>query len=203
MAAVNPQRGYHSAVRTAPPTPDDAETKRGKGADPSPLPHHAIARPAPGRFHETPLPDGGDAHERASEAARAPISRHCESCGSAIDGRPGKKFCSGACRARHSREQRARAIQDVLDRLAEPSATGSPTSSPATARDSNLELNLSAPTSGAMNCTQTKAADSLQESAATSLAGTGQTPGPRERVAAIVTRCARSFAALIGRRDTK
>jgi hypothetical protein len=39
-------------------------------------------------------------------------------CGTRYGGRPDKRFCRDACRARFNREKKAREIQETIDRLA-------------------------------------------------------------------------------------
>jgi predicted nucleic acid-binding Zn ribbon protein len=51
------------------------------------------------------------------EAARAVSVRTCAACATSIDGRPQRRFCSGACRARFSRERRERQVADTIARL--------------------------------------------------------------------------------------
>jgi predicted nucleic acid-binding Zn ribbon protein len=52
-----------------------------------------------------------------AEAARAVSARTCEACGTPIGGRRQQRFCSGACRARFSRERREREIAAKIERL--------------------------------------------------------------------------------------
>jgi hypothetical protein len=58
------------------------------------------------------------AADRGLGTARADLVRHCEACNALFQGRPDKRFCRGACRARFSREQKAREVQATIDRLA-------------------------------------------------------------------------------------
>jgi hypothetical protein len=54
--------------------------------------------------------------DRAPVGARALI---CAQCGRDLEAqsRPDKKFCSGACRARHSRDTRARELAETIAKL--------------------------------------------------------------------------------------
>lgn len=54
--------------------------------------------------------------DHALAGARALI---CAQCGRDIEAqsRPDKKFCSGACRARHSRDKRARELAETIATL--------------------------------------------------------------------------------------
>jgi hypothetical protein len=50
----------------------------------------------------------------AAEAARAPFMT-CLACGvNVITGRPDRRYCSGRCRARASRERKARQLQALI-----------------------------------------------------------------------------------------
>lgn len=62
-------------------------------------------------------PDVPAGLRQRSGSARAVGTGSCGSCGRALKGRQ-LRFCSGACRARFSREQKARAIQETINRLA-------------------------------------------------------------------------------------
>jgi len=53
----------------------------------------------------------------AAEAARAPLMT-CLACGvNVITARPDRRYCSGRCRARASRERKARELQELIARL--------------------------------------------------------------------------------------
>jgi hypothetical protein len=55
--------------------------------------------------------------DSAAEAARAPFMT-CLACGvNVITGRPDRRYCSGRCRARASRERKTREIDALITRL--------------------------------------------------------------------------------------
>lgn len=53
----------------------------------------------------------------ASTGARAAVFGTCEQCGTAFDWREGRRFCTGACRARFSREKHERETAAEIARL--------------------------------------------------------------------------------------
>jgi hypothetical protein len=55
--------------------------------------------------------------DEGTSGARALTVRPCEQCGRDINAKPAQRFCSGACRARFSRERKAKATADEIARL--------------------------------------------------------------------------------------
>ena len=89
-----------------------------------------MVEPLTGRTPETAqerhapanVPRDGRGTDRAGKGVRAPpATKRCERCGAELDGgRPDRRFCGGACRARASRERsRARLRAELAAELEE------------------------------------------------------------------------------------
>lgn len=59
----------------------------------------------------------GDSTVRAPRAVQTPATRHCASCGDALHGKHGKRYCNATCRAMAHRTRKTAEARRILQAL--------------------------------------------------------------------------------------